>query len=135
MNVKTFYRGMLGGMYKMIRAERLYNTTSNDGFRILVDRLWPRGIRKEELKIDLWLKDIGPSGDLRKWFGHDPSKWNEFRYKFFLELDQKKELVDLIVEKAKERDIVLLFGTKNVEHNNAVALKAYIEQKMKDKAD
>ncbi len=114
----------------MIRAERLYNTTPNDGFRILVDRLWPRGVRKENIKIDLWLKDIGPSGDLRKWFGHDPAKWNEFRDKFFLELDQKKELVDLIVEKAKERDVVLLFGAKNLEHNNAVALKEYIEQKI-----
>lgn len=116
---------------KMIKAERIYSAPKGGGFRILVDRLWPRGLRKDEVKVDLWLKDIGPSNELRKWFGHDPDKWNEFRKRFFQELDQKKELVDQISARAREGDIVLLYGAKDEEHNNAVALKEYIETKMK----
>ncbi|MDD1749835.1 MAG: DUF488 family protein [Methanothrix sp.] len=117
----------------MIKTERIYSFPTGDSFRILVDRLWPRGLSKEKVKVDLWLKEIGPSNDLRKWFGHDPNKWSEFKNRFFLELDQKNELVDQIVEKAKERDVVLLFGAKDEEHNNAVALKEYLEHKMKNK--
>lgn len=83
------------------------------------------------MKLDLWLKEIGPSNELRKWFGHDPERWNEFRKKFFDELDEKKELVDQIITKASEGDVVLLFGAKDEEHNNAVALKEYIESRMK----
>ncbi len=116
---------------KMIRAERIYSAPRGGGFRILVDRLWPRGLRKDEVKVDLWLKDIGPSNDLRKWFGHDPDKWNEFRKRFFQELDQKNELVDQIIVRAREGNVVLLYGAKDEEHNNAVALKEYIETKMK----
>lgn len=111
----------------MITTERIYNVPHKDGFRILVDRLWPRGLAKEEVDIDLWLKDIGPSNELRKWFGHDPNRWDGFREKFFLELDQKKDLVDQILAKSKERDVVLLFGAKDEKYNNAVALKEYIE--------
>src|SRR5512137_730962 len=106
----------------MIKVERIYSSTSSDDFRILVDRLWPRGLKKEDVKVDLWLKEIGPSNDLRKWFNHDPAKWNEFRVKFFLELDLKRELVDKVAQQAGERDVVLLFGAKDLEHNNAVAL-------------
>ena len=115
----------------MIKTERIYNAPTGVGFRILVDRLWPRGLSKDEVKVDLWLKDIGPSNELRKWFGHDPNKWNEFRNMFFQELDQKRELVDQIIAKARAGDVVLLYGAKDEEHNNAVALKEYLETKMK----
>ncbi len=111
----------------MIKTRRVYKPPEDDSYRILVDRLWPRGLSKEKAQIDLWLKDIGPSNELRKWFGHDPQKWDEFKNRFFQELDQKRELVDQIVEKAKEQDVVLLFGAKDEEHNNAVALKEYID--------
>ena len=111
----------------MIRTERIYNPVKSDGLRILVDRLWPRGLTKDEAKIDLWLKEIGPSNELRKWFGHDPDRWVEFKKKFFQELDQKKELVEQILIRAKEEDLILLYGAKDEEHNNAVALKEYIE--------
>jgi len=114
----------------MITTERIYNAPTGGGFRILVDRLWPRGLRKDEVKVDLWLKEIAPSKELRKWFGHDPDKWNEFRNKFFQELDQKKELIDQIIPKARECDVILLYGAKDEKHNNAVALKEYIETKI-----
>ncbi len=97
----------------------------------MIDRLWPRGLRKDEVKVDLWLKEIAPSNDLRKWFGHDPDKWNEFRKRYFQELDRKKELADQIAAKAKEGDVVLLYGAKDNDHNNAVALKEYIETRIK----
>jgi uncharacterized protein YeaO (DUF488 family) len=115
---------------KMIRTERIYSAPPGSGFRILVDRLWPRGLRKDEVKVDLWLKDIAPSTELRKWFGHDPSKWDEFRKRFFQELDQKGELIDQVIAKARKGDIVLLYGARDEEHNNAMALKEYIEAKM-----
>ncbi len=115
---------------KMIRTERIYSAPTGGGFRILVDRLWPRGLRKDDVKVDLWLKDIAPSTELRKWFGHDPVKWDEFRKKFFQELDQKRELIDRIIAKARKGDVVLLYGARDEEHNNAVALKEYVEAKM-----
>ena len=113
----------------MIYAERIYNSKSGNGFRILVDRLWPRGLRKEDVKIDLWLKEIAPSKELRNWFGHDPERWPDFKVRFFLELEEKKDLVDQIIEKARTNDIVLLYSAKDENHNNAVALKEYIEKK------
>ena len=87
----------------MIKTERIYNAPTGGGFRILVDRLWPRGLRKDEVKVDLWLKEIAPRNELRKWFGHDPAKWNEFRDRFFKELDQKREPMDQVIAKVKER--------------------------------
>ena len=110
----------------MILLKRIYEKASkNDGTRILVDRLWPRGVSKEEAKIDLWLKDIGPSDELRKWFNHEDSKWEEFRKKYFKELDLKKDLIEQI--KKQKGTVTLLFGVKNVEHNNAVAIRQYLE--------
>jgi uncharacterized protein YeaO (DUF488 family) len=86
----------------MIKIKRIYEMpTQDDGFRILVDRLWPRGLSMDKAKVDLWLKEIAPSNDLRKWYAHDPKKWGEFKKKYFKELDLKKELVNLILKKIK----------------------------------
>ncbi len=109
----------------MITIKRIYNQPeTKDGFRILVDRLWPRGMTKEKAKIDLWLKEIAPSNELRKWFSHDHEKWDDFRKKYKKELKDKQELVDTIqrLEK-KERTITLLYAAKDEEHNEAVVLK------------
>jgi uncharacterized protein YeaO (DUF488 family) len=123
----------------LIRVERIYDNpkgSNNDGFRILVDRLWPRGLSKDKVRIDLWQKDIAPSNSLRKWFGHDEKKWNEFKRRYFKELDGKKELVNVILSKVKEESIsstiTLLYGTKEARFNNAVALKEYVEDRAKE---
>lgn len=117
-------------MIPMIKAERIYDASASGGLRILVDRLWPRGIRKDEVRVDLWMKDIAPSNELRKWFGHDPGKWEEFKVRFFRELDGKPELVDQLILKAGESDLFFLYSARDEEHNNAIALKEYIESKM-----
>lgn len=114
----------------MIRTERIYSVNKGDGLRVLVDRLWPRGIAKEKAKLDLWMKDIAPSDDLRRWFGHDPEKWGSFRERYFKELDAKQELVDQLIVKVREGNVVLLFGARDELHNNAVALKEYIEKRI-----
>jgi uncharacterized protein YeaO (DUF488 family) len=116
-----------------IKIERIYDNPEGDnGFRILVDRLWPRGLSKERAKIDLWQKDIAPSDSLRKWFAHDENKWNEFRRKYFRELDKNTEAVNRLVKQAKGRDsITLLYGTKERRFNNAAALKEYLQDKVK----
>ena len=121
----------------MIRVERIYDNPkgNNDGFRILVDRLWPRGLSKDKVRVNLWQKDIAPSNSLRKWFGHDQKKWNEFKRKYFKELDGKKELVNVILSKGKESStttITLLYGTKEKRFNNAAALKEYLEEEAKE---
>jgi uncharacterized protein YeaO (DUF488 family) len=117
----------------MIKIKRIYEMpTQDDGFRILVDRLWPRGLSKDKAKVDLWLKEIAPSNDLRKWYAHDPKKWFEFKQRYFKELDPKKELVDRILKKIKEGKVTLLFGAREEKFNNAVALKEYIETKIKE---
>jgi uncharacterized protein YeaO (DUF488 family) len=113
----------------MIQAKRAYDPPAKgDGARFLVDRLWPRGIKKEELKIDGWLKEVAPSDDLRKWFDHDPDRWEEFRARYAKELDEKPEALDPIREAARQGDITLIFAAKDTEHNNAVALKVYLEE-------
>ena len=112
----------------MIKIKRIYEPAANDdGFRILVDRLWPRGLSKENAKVDLWLKDIAPSDDLRKWFHHDPKKWKEFKSKYQKELEAKKELLNKIKQIEKEKRIVtLLYSAKDKEHNNAIVLNAIL---------
>jgi uncharacterized protein YeaO (DUF488 family) len=101
-----------------IKIERIYdNPRGNGGFRILVDRLWPRGLKKDNTNIDLWQKEIAPSNSLRKWFGHEEKKWNEFKDRYFKELDKRKDLVDIIVAKVREdeeRSITLLYAAKDV---------------------
>jgi len=116
----------------MIKIKRVYDKpTKEDGFRILVDRLWPRGISKE--KVDLWLKEVAPSNDLRNWFSHDPKKWEEFKRKYERELQDKQELIHKIKQAEKEKGIVtLLYSTRNKEHNNAIALNIMLEKNIDD---
>jgi len=100
---------------------------SQDGFRVLVDRLWPRGVSREEAKIDLWLKEIAPSDALRKWFGHDPAKWDEFRRRYAAELDARPQAVAELRERLARGPLTLVFAARETAHNNAVALKGYLE--------
>jgi uncharacterized protein YeaO (DUF488 family) len=96
-----------------------------------VDRLWPRGLSKDKIKVDLWQKDIAPSNSLRKWFGHDEKKWDEFKRRYFKELDKKRDAVNIVIEKAKEQhSVTLLYATKEEKFNNAVALKEFLEEKI-----
>src|SRR5947209_19138120 len=110
----------------MIQLKRAYETPSrSDGQRILVERLWPRGVTKERAKLDLWLKDVAPSPKLRKWFGHDPAKWKEFQRRYWKELEDHQKAVDLLRSKAKAGKLTLVYGAKDEQHNAAVALKAF----------
>jgi uncharacterized protein YeaO (DUF488 family) len=120
----------------MIQIKRIYNKSlPNDNvYLILVDRLWPRGVGKNNVRVDLWLKEIAPSENLRKWFGHDPSRWNKFKERYFAELDTKAELVQEILDKSKNRPICLLYGAKDEKHNNAVALKEFLDFKLNQPA-
>jgi uncharacterized protein YeaO (DUF488 family) len=112
----------------MIKAKRAYRPpVAADGFRVLVERLWPRGLSKAEVAVDLWLKEAAPSPELRKWFGHDPLKWEKFCRKYWAELDQKGEEVGILKAKAQEGDLTLVYGSRDEEHNAAVALKLYLE--------
>lgn len=109
--------------------KRAYEPTdANDGFRILVDRLWPRGVSKSSAHIDLWLKEVAPSTDLRKWFGHEPSKWKEFRERYFAELRNNSEALKQITEKAQRGVVTLVYSAKDEKHNQALALKEYLEK-------
>jgi Uncharacterized conserved protein len=113
---------------RMIRVKRVYDPAGQeDGLRFLADRLWPRGMKKESLKLDGWLKDIAPSDELRRWFGHDPEKWAEFCRRYEAELGEKSETWRPLLETARNKDVTLLFGAHDLEHNNAVALKAFLE--------
>jgi uncharacterized protein YeaO (DUF488 family) len=115
----------------MIKLKRVYDPPGvNDGHRILVDRLWPRGFKKNEVKIDEWLKDIAPSSRLRKWYSHDVLKWVEFKSLYFAELSVKEDLTDAIIDKAKTSSVTFVYAAKDKEHSNANALKEYIENKM-----
>jgi uncharacterized protein YeaO (DUF488 family) len=112
----------------VIKLKRAYEAAEpGDGFRILVDRLWPRGVSKSSARIDLWLKEIAPSAALRKWFGHDPSKWIEFRDRYFRELDNNHEAVVELTMHIRHGKTTLVYGAKDQEHNDAVALKQYLE--------
>jgi uncharacterized protein YeaO (DUF488 family) len=110
----------------MIKVKRIYESPKagpGDGKRILVDRLWPRGLRKDEVAVDDWMKDLAPSSQLRKWFGHDPAKWEEFKIKYRQELESKKELLEKVREEARAGTVTILYGAKDAERNNAAALK------------
>ncbi|NNE77205.1 MAG: DUF488 domain-containing protein [Pricia sp.] len=113
---------------KKIRIKRIYEDPSNnDGYRILVDRIWPRSISKEDAQLDNWLKELAPSDELRKWFDHDPKKFDEFAKRYRKELDDKDSDLNEIKEKAKSQSVTLLYGAKDTEHNQAVVLLEILE--------
>jgi uncharacterized protein YeaO (DUF488 family) len=101
-----------------------------DGVRFLAERLWPRGVKKASLKLDAWLKEVGPSTELRKWFNHDPAKWKEFQKRYFAELDENPETWQPILDAAKAGTVTLLFSSHDAEKNNVTALKTYLERKL-----
>lgn len=111
-----------------IAIKRVYELPqSSDGTRVLIDRLWPRGLTKEKAKVDLWLKDIAPTTELRKWFGHDPTKWEEFKKRYHQELEENIELVSKLKDLMKSDRVTLVYGAKDEKHNDAVVLKEYLE--------
>ncbi len=116
----------------MIRVKRVYDQPrSEDGTRFLVDHLWPRGVKKEEVKVERWLKEVSPSDQLRNWFGHEPAKWKEFERRYKTELDKKPESWQPLLEAARKGDIALVFSARDPQHNNAVALKGYLDKRLK----
>ncbi|MFQ5932980.1 MAG: DUF488 domain-containing protein [Nitrospiraceae bacterium] len=116
----------------MIKAKRVYDPpSSRDGRRFLVDRLWPRGIKRDTLARVEWLKDVAPSDALRRWFAHDASRWNTFQRRYAAELNRHPEVWRPLLEAARQGDITLLYSARDSAHNNAVALKGYLETKLK----
>lgn len=118
-----------------VRVKRAYRAArQSDGARILVDRLWPRGLSKDRLRLTDWLKDIAPSDELRHWFGHDPARWQGFCERYAQELDGKSDLVAALRARAAEGMVTLIYAAKDEEHNNAVALKGYLDARQPDDA-
>lgn len=116
----------------MILVKRVYEKPAKaDGARFLVDRLWPRGLKKEALQLDDWVREVAPSDALRRWFGHEPKKWQEFQKRYFAELDKRPEAWKPILEAARRGNVTLLFGARDAEHNNAVALRDYLTAKLR----
>lgn len=114
-----------------IQLKRVYNPLADtDGTRFLVERLWPRGIKKSALANTQWIKDVAPSTDLRKWFHHDPGRWEEFRKRYFSELKGRTDVLQPILDAARRGDVTLLYSSHDAEHNNAVALKEYIAHRL-----
>jgi uncharacterized protein YeaO (DUF488 family) len=115
-----------------IRLKRIYEPVGEqDGYRVLVDRLWPRGVSKDDAAIDLWLKEVAPSRSLRQWFNHDPKKWNEFKTRYFAELDDNRQRLKPLLEVANVNNITLVYASRDEEHNQAIALREYLETLMK----
>jgi uncharacterized protein YeaO (DUF488 family) len=111
----------------MIKLKRAYDRASlDDGARYLVERLWPRGIKKTELPLDEWLKEVAPSPGLRKWFGHDPEKWHRFRQRYFTELKERQQPLEPLLKAARRGPVTLVFSSRDTEHNAAVALRDYL---------
>ena len=116
----------------MIKVKRVYEPVdASDGRRFLVDRLWPRGISKQAARIETWLKEAGPSNDLRKWFGHDPARWTEFKRRYRGELQSKREVIAPLLEAARGGDVTLVYSARDEEHNQAVALKEFLDDLLK----
>ena len=118
----------------MIRTKRVYDLAEpSDGARFLVDHLWPRGLKKEALQVEQWIKLVSPSNRLRDWFGHEPAKWKEFQRRYFAELDETPDAWKTLLEAARVKDVTLVFSARDTEHNNAVALRNYLEGKLAGK--
>jgi uncharacterized protein YeaO (DUF488 family) len=114
----------------MIHLKRVYEKASaDDGVRILVERLWPRGLTRAKAAVGLWIKDIAPSPDLRKWFGHDPARWRQFKQRYWKELQERKDDVDALRRKARGGRVTFIYAAHDEEHNAAVALKEFIERR------
>jgi uncharacterized protein YeaO (DUF488 family) len=112
----------------MIHLKRVYEEPSkNDGLRVLVERLWPRGLTKERAAVELWLKDVAPSPELRKWFGHDPARWEKFQERYQRELRGKKDAVRLLKQKAMDGTLTLVYAARDEEHNGALVLKKFLQ--------
>ena len=118
----------------MINLKRAYDpANSADGTRLLIERLWPRGVKKTSLKIKNWIKDVGPSTELRKWFSHDPAKWDEFRSRYFDELKASPAAWQPIIEAARHGTVTLIYSSHDTEHNNAVALQEFLQRHTHEK--
>jgi uncharacterized protein YeaO (DUF488 family) len=114
-----------------IQLKRVYDPEGTaDGVRFLVERLWPRGIKKADLELDGWLKDAAPGTELRKWFSHDPAKWEAFRKRYFAELTANPNAWRPILDAARRGRVTLLYSSRDTDHNNAVALKQFLERRM-----
>ena len=119
----------------MIKTKRAYEKPAKeDGTRYLVERLWPRGVTKNSMKIEAWLKDVAPSADLRRWFSHDPAKWQEFRRKYFAELDAHPDAWAPLLEAARRGPVTLVYSARDPERNSAIALKSYLESRLRRKS-
>lgn len=117
----------------MIHLKRVHDPPSHDdGLRILVERLWPRGLTKARAAVNLWIKDVAPIPDLRKWFGHDPARWKQFKQRYWNELKNKKDDVDALRHEAKAGKVTFIYAAHDEEHNGALALKEFIEQRGKE---
>jgi uncharacterized protein YeaO (DUF488 family) len=115
-----------------LRTRRIYELADpRDGARLLVDRLWPRGLKKEDCRLDGWLKDLAPSAALRRWFGHDPARWEAFQRKYFQELDAQPDACRAVADTARQQTVTLLYAARDAEHNNARALQTYLEEKFR----
>ena len=113
----------------LIQIKRVYEpATKEDGARFLVERLWPRGMKKEALQVDAWCKKVAPSHDLRRWFNHDPVKWKEFQRRYWAELADNSEACQPLLDAAKQGNITLLYSAHDTEHNNAISLRSYLER-------
>jgi len=115
----------------MISVQRVYEKRLGSGQRLLVDRLWPRGVKKEEIRLTGWLKELAPSTELRRRFAHQPEHWEEFKRLYFAELDGKGEALKSLLEAARRGDVSLLYAARDERYNNAVALKLYLEDKLR----
>ena len=113
-----------------IRTHRIYDSDPPPGVRVLIDRLWPRGIRSDHPRIGQWMKEVAPSSALRRWYQHDPQKWPEFKRRYFRELNESPEVVTSFLELARRTDLVLLYGSRERLLNNAAALKEYLEEQL-----
>ena len=119
------------GVTPDVRLRRAYEPpTPDDGTRILVDRLWPRGVSKEEAALDLWAKDVSPSTELRRWFGHDPARWEEFKRRYRKELTAHPEALRPLAEAAAKGPVTLVYGARDTEHNDAVVLKQWLDERL-----
>jgi uncharacterized protein YeaO (DUF488 family) len=116
----------------MIKVKRVYDPPDiHDGKRFLVERLWPRGMKKDSLQMDEWLKDVAPSTTLRQWFGHDPAKWEDFKNRYAAELEKSRDTWKPLLEAAHHGTVTLLYSSHDQEHNNALALKIFLDERLK----